>query len=345
MNERRGQSLDPWYTTHLVCPRDRAALSFTDGALVCPARHSYPVVDGIPVMLVAEAPETIGIAAASLAAASTLDPTGLHVETLSLSEDERRGILALQRSGSAIDPVVAYLVAATNGMMYRHLIGALGDYPIPELPMPEGKGRRLLDIGCSWGRWTIAAANRGYEAVGIDPSLGAVLAARRVATSLGRTARFVVGDARHLPFADAAFDAAYSYSVIQHLSYGDAALAVRQIGRVVKRSGVVRVQMPTRFGLRCLYHQARRRFRAATGFEVRYWTWAQLHRLFTEAVGDTRFEVDGYFGIGLQPADRALMTPTLRAVLGASESLKALSRVVPVLKRGADSVFVDAVRS
>jgi SAM-dependent methyltransferase len=175
--------------------------------------------------------------------------------------------------------------------------------------------------------------------------LGAVLAAKRTAAALGLPARYVVGDARHLPFADGVFDAVYSYSVIQHLSFSDAARAVHEIGRVVKPAAVVRVQMPTRYGLRCLYHQARRRFRAATGFEVRYWTWAQLRALFTEAIGATRFEVDGYFGIGLQPADRTLMTPSLRAVLGASEWLKGATRFVPVLKRGADSVFVEAVRS
>jgi SAM-dependent methyltransferase len=313
--------------------------------LVCGGQHRYPIVDGVPVMLMAEAPETIGIAAASITAATTPDPSGLYVSTLSLSDEERQGILDFQKSGSAIDPVVAYLVAATNGMMYRHLIGALDRYPIPELPMRRGDGQRLLDIGCSWGRWTLAAARRGYEAVGIDPSLGAVLAAKRSAAALGQPARFVVGDARHLPFTDGMFDAAYSYSVIQHLSFSDASRAVHEIGRVVKPSGVVRVQMPTRYGLRCLYHQARRKFRTATGFEVRYWTWSQLRALFTEAIGATRFEVDGYFGIGLQPADRALMTPTLRAVLGASEWLKVATKVAPVLKRGADSVFVDAVRS
>lgn len=344
MNPDRHE-LDPWYLSNLVCPRDRTALTQSDGTLVCEKDHRYPIVDGIPVMLVAEAPETIGIAAASLAAASRADATGLHVDTLSLSDDERRGILELQRSGSAIDPVVAYLVAATNGMMYRHLIGTLSRYPIPEIPMPDGKGQRLLDIGCSWGRWTLAAAARGYDAVGIDPSLGAVLGAKRVAAALGRKTRFVVGDARHLPFTGGSFDAAYSYSVIQHLSYADAAKAVREIGRVVRPSGLVRVQMPTRYGLRCMYHQARRRFRDATGFEVRYWTWPQLRALFTAAIGDTRLEVDGFFGIGLQPVDRPLMTPALRMVLGASESLKAASRVFPLLKRGADSVFVEAVRT
>jgi SAM-dependent methyltransferase/uncharacterized protein YbaR (Trm112 family) len=339
------QRLDPWYVDHLVCPTDRGSLRQQGDALVCAANHCYPVVEGVPVMLLAEAPETIGVAAASLAAAGAPEPSGLYVGTLSLSDDERRGIVELQHAGAGIDPVVAYLVAATNGLMYRHLIGALDRYPVPALPMRPGEGRRLLDVGCSWGRWTLAASERGYDAVGIDPSLGAVLAARRVAAALGRPSRYVVGDARHLPFPDRSFDAAYSYSVIQHLSRADAGQAVHEMGRIVKPTGVVRVQMPTRYGVRCMYHQARRRFREATGFEVRYWSWPQLRALFTEAVGETRFEVDGFFGIGLQGADRPLMTPALRAVLTASETLKRVSAVVPILQRVADSVFVEAVRT
>ena len=100
-----------------------------------------------------------------------------------------------------IDPVVAYLIAATNGLMYRHLIGRLESYPIPDIDLPPGEGRTLLDVGCSWGRWSLAAARLGYTVIGIDPSLGAVMAARRVARQLNLAATFLVGDARHLPFA------------------------------------------------------------------------------------------------------------------------------------------------
>ena len=98
------------------------------------------------------------------------------------------------------------------------------------------------------------------------------------------------------------------------------------MARVLKSGGAVKVQMPTRFGLRCLYHQARRGFRKAGRFEVRYWTIPQLRRLFTGNVGPTQFEVDGFFGIGLQPTDRAIMPPVYQVVLAMSEKLKRASR-------------------
>ena len=46
----------------------------------------------------------------------------------------------------------------------------------------------------------MSAAKKGYRAVGIDPSLGAVMAARRVARQLGLEIKCIVGDARFLPF-------------------------------------------------------------------------------------------------------------------------------------------------
>lgn len=339
--------VDQWFLENLVCPIDKQPLCLHDNLLTCAANHSYPVVDGVPVMLVPEVRQTMDTAAASLARArSTMidrRAPDLFLESLGISEEEKQGVLALAKRGTTIDPVVAHLVAATNGLMYRHLIGALEHYPLPAMPLSPGQGRSLLDVGCSWGRWTLAAHKSGYEAVGIDPSLGAVMAARRVARQLGAAVRHLVGDARHLPFAAGRFDCVYSYSVLQHLSRADAAASVAEIGRVLTKGGIAKVQMPTRFGLRCLYHQARRGFRDGRNFEVRYWSLPALRRLFG-AVGLSRVEADCYFGIGLQQADAHLMTPRLKRVLAMSEWLKSASQRFPPLVWAADSVFVEAAR-
>ena len=342
-------NIAPWLRERLACPVDLGPLADAAGSLRCSHGHVYPVVDGVPVLLRDDVIHTMGTAQASLdrARLGTADARAphLYLESLAISDAEKRGVIDAAASGGFIDPVASYLVAATNGLMYRHLIGRLRTYPIPEIDLPDGGGRTLLDVGCSWGRWTIAAARKGYQAIGIDPSLGAVMAARRVAEQLQVPAAFVVGDARHLPFLGASFDAIFSYSVLQHFSRVDAAMAATAIGRVLAPNGLAKVQMPTRLGVRCLYHQARRGFTDGQGFDVRYWGLGELTRLFGERVGRTHIEVEGYFGIGLQQTDAGLMTAARRAVLRASRWMTAASRRVPWLIRVADSVYVEAIKA
>lgn len=269
----------------------------------------------------------------------------MYLESLGISDEEKAGIVEQVRAGTAaVDPVVSFLVGATSGYTYAHQIGKLAVYPIPRLRLSPGNRRSLLDIGCNWGRWSIAAARTGYAVVGIDPSLGAVMAARRVARGMGLPIRHVVGDARFLPFRPGCFDKAFSYSVVQHLSRTDARTVVAEVARVLKPGGESLVQMPAIFGIRCLYYLARRRFRDGTGFEVRYWTIPALRRLFA-AVGPSTIEVDCYFGIGLQAADAHLMPRTLRLILRVSEALRLVSVWFAPLRYVADSVYVRAVKA
>lgn len=333
----------------LVCPREHGRLERTGSSLICSHGHKYPVVDGIPVMLLDDQRQTIGIAEESRRAAVEFvagkqpeDP--LFTATLGISEDERRGVMAAAQAGGAIDPVAQFMIGATNGILYRQLIGKLSSYTIPELRLPPGRGKRLLDIGCNWGRWSVAAARLGYRPVGIDPSLGAVLAARRVCRQLGLEADFVVGDARFLPFPKESFDAVFSYSVIQHFSKPDAQTTFSEIGRVLVPGGTGLVQMPNVWGIRCLFHQARRKFREPVDFEVRYWTGSELRRAFASAIGPAELTVDCFFGIGLQEADAHLMPGGRWCLIKSSEALRALSGWARPLVWCADSVYVQASR-
>jgi SAM-dependent methyltransferase/uncharacterized protein YbaR (Trm112 family) len=333
----------------LACPVDGEPVQHREDQLVCPQGHSYYIVQGVPVMLRPDVEHTIGLAHQSLELAKTwhlghsVDP--LFIESLGVSSVEKDALRARASAHSHVDPVIAYLIAATNGNMYTNLIGNLDSVPIPELRMPTANGEVMLDIGCSWGRWSMAAGKKGYRPIGIDPSLGAVLAARRLAKSLDLPFDGVVGDARYLPFKSASIDCAFSYSVVQHFSKSDARMALRGVARVTKPQSLIKIQMASALGVRSVQHIVRRRMRRPQGFEVRYWLPRELIAEFRQTFGEAHLEADCYFGLGLQPSDVRLLSKPRRLVVKLSEILRSASTVAGPLASLADSVYVTAHNS
>lgn len=307
-----------------VCPLDRGELVLDRDDLVCAEGHRFPLVDGIPILLVEEEEPTHAVCGAP--------PTKLETPATS--------------SGGAVDPFVAAGLAATCGRLYRHLNGRLSSYPIPELRRPRGNGELLLEVGCGWGRWCIAAARKGYTPVGMDPSLEAIRAARRVAGELGVRATYVVADARHLPFRDRSFGVVLSYSVFQHFAKADALGSFDEVARVLASPGVALVQIANVYGLHNLWNQAReRRFREQrTLFDVRYWSLGELHDELSRRVGPTEVFADGFFTLNPQPTDLALLPRRYRAVVLASEALRRASDRLRLLRYAADSLYAVSRR-
>jgi SAM-dependent methyltransferase len=244
----------------------------------------------------------------------------------------------------SVDPFVQKEIIKTNGNFFRHLEGRLQRYPVPEFRLEPRGGGHLLDIGCNWGRWTLAAARKGYRAIGLDPSLEACLAARRVAAQLGMNTAFVVGDARKLPFPDGMFDAVFSYSVLQHFDKSDARLALQEMGRCTVTSGVVLVQMPNTYGVRQAFNRLRQILKRESGqFRVRYWTPSELLRTFETLIGPSSISVDGYFSLNPQATDLDLLTPFHQRIVQASETLRRGSERFRPLVWIADSLYVRSV--
>lgn len=315
-------SEERWVEQELACPRDHGRLSAHGEVLVCAEGHEYPYVDGIPVLVVEDVEPTqpgYWASAAQIAAVRASVPPPIE--------------------GGGVDPYVSELIVGTHGNLYRHLAGGIDRYPIPHFPLPPGEGRSLLDVGCNWGRWTIAAARAGYSPIGIDPSFEAIVAARRIAEQLGVPARYVVADARRLPFADGSVDVVFSYGVLQHFSKADVRIAVDEIARVVRSTGYSWVQMPNALGARSLVQLARRGFGPGKAFEVRYWRPSELRRTFGR-IGTTTLATDGFFTLNPQPSDLDLLPLRYRLLVRASEVLRRLTRAVPALTNVADSVNV-----
>lgn len=318
-------ALEPWLLDRLACPADKAPLQVAGDKLVCGKGHSYPVVEGVPILLhPTDAPIIF---------------MGKKVDQL--IEQAKQADASQASKAIGIDPHVQADIGATNGIMYENLIGKLTEYPIPHIQLPAGNGKAFLDLGCNWGRWCIAAARSGYRAVGIDPNPKAVFAARRVARQLGERNLYLVADARYLPFRENAFDTIYSYSVLQHFPKQDVVRVLADVRRVLSSGGNCKIQMGNKWGVRSLYHQARRGFQEGQNFDVRYWTPKELLTAFGQ-MGESKLSVDGFFSLNPQATDLGMLPWRFRAVVVVSNLLRTVSQMAPPLKNLADSLFITA---
>jgi SAM-dependent methyltransferase len=126
-----------------------------------------------------------------------------------------------------------------NGAAYEGYMGVwsrlVGEEFLRWLAPPAGG--RWVDVGCGNGAFTELLLDRGAAShvEGVDPSEDQLAFARERLAN--RPARFQVGDATALPFADAAFDAAVMALVIFFVP--DPAKGVAEMARVVKAGGSV----------------------------------------------------------------------------------------------------------
>lgn len=78
--------------------------------------------------------------------------------------------------------------------------GTIGECDFIEKEISYNKELRIIDIGCGTGRHSIELTKRGYQITGIDLSEGQLKKAREKAKMNNLEIKFLMHDARNLPF-------------------------------------------------------------------------------------------------------------------------------------------------
>ena len=104
------------------------------------------------------------------------------------------------------------------------------EYALAARRLAPARGDSLLDIGCGTGWFARRAAADGLAVTGLDPDAAWLAYAR---THSSPALRWVEGDARALPFADASFDHVLSIAALCFID--DPQQAVAEALRVTRR--------------------------------------------------------------------------------------------------------------
>lgn len=173
------------------------------------------------------------------------------------------------------------------------------------LPAPPAAAGTGLDLGCGLGLQTAELRKRGYQVIGLDPSVGLLAVGQQ---RLGPSP-VLAGSALELPFADGSLDFVYTIGVLHHLPGREAQqVALGEIERVLKPGG------------RFLVHESNPRnplFRFYMGYlfpilkSIDEGTEWWIDPRFWEGVGTLELEDVRYFTFLPDFTPRALMGPAV----------------------------------
>ena len=318
-------NLDKWYVNNLVCPLDKSELIYKNDSLVCKKNyHKYLVYKNTPIMLVDEYMSV---------------ESNFSKKSLSIIKNNKINETYFGIEDDYVDKHVQKNVSATNSNFYKSLVGKLKKYPIPNFPITKNSGLNLLDVGCGWGRWTIASNNSGFNSVGLDPSIESILAAKRVSKQLGKNIRFIVGDACYLPFKENTFDNCFSYSVVQHFSKLEALKTLEEIKYVLKPNGYSQIQMLNKHGLRSAYVRIKHFLFKKKYFDTTYYSPKELIQMFENKIGKTNIEVASFF-TQAQITEYDLFPFWNKLIFKLSSYLNNKSQTLDFLKKFADNFYI-----
>jgi ubiquinone/menaquinone biosynthesis C-methylase UbiE len=181
-------------------------------------------------------------------------------------------------------------------------------------PQAPGRSSRWLDAGCGAGTYSRFLASSERHVTAVDYSMPTVRKARERS---GEGVAWATADVTRLPFADASFDGALCFGVMQALSSPQNAL--RELRRVLVPGGVLWVDALNARCVTTAWSEARRRKRGQPA-HLRYDEPAK----FRSALRESGFESIRIHWAPIVPSRLRLLQPLVD-----SSIVSALLRAVP----------------
>jgi ubiquinone/menaquinone biosynthesis C-methylase UbiE len=217
---------------------------------------------------------------------------------------------------------------------FDHAAEPLSAYVASVRQLGDIRGKRVLDVGCGDGWYSVILAKRGAEVFGYDISASAIETARERArqNNVTEQTQFEVASAYSLPYPDASFDVVTGQAILHHL--GDKDRLASELRRVMK-PGAIGVFSEPFAGVRWLRRV--RRFVPVPSQAPDDPDQNQFSYADARAIGNhLRVELHEYQL--LSRLDRVVRAERVVAFLGVTDRM--LLRGVPFLRRYARSVVV-----
>lgn len=100
--------------------------------------------------------------------------------------------------------------------------------------------KAVCDAACGFGAYSVQLASNGFEVYSFDLSESAAAITRQSLERCGLDAsRVKAADIRRTGYPDEAFDGTVAHSVLDHMTVPDAKDALRELGRITKKGGLL----------------------------------------------------------------------------------------------------------
>lgn len=115
------------------------------------------------------------------------------------------------------------------------------------LSMTELRGKSVLEVGAGTGRDSFGMVEQGAKVFMLDYSTNSLNIIKNIATEEKVEVNPVGGNAFSLPFPDNTFDLVFHQGLLEHFREKEAGNLLKENIRVVKRGGLILVDVPQRY--------------------------------------------------------------------------------------------------